>query len=614
MRQRFDRQIASLGHNWEKKPATAWILSALWVLLIGGLTFLWHLGSVGLVDETEPLFAEAARQMTVTGDWITPYFNGDTRFDKPPLIYWLMAIAYHTIGVNEWAARLPSALVAIGLMGMMLYTLQRFGHPALADRVSSKTLWLSAWIGAALTGLNPLTLAWGRTGVSDMLLTSCMGGALLCFFCGYASRDEIQGIKDETPVQALPLSHPVTRWYLASYGLIGLAILTKGPIGLVLPALIIGAFLFYVGNLPVLWREMRPLWGLLIILAIALPWYILVTLANGEAFIDAFFGYHNFERFTEVVNRHKAPWYFYFVVVLLGFAPWSVYLPVAIGRLQFWKRSIWQHQRRDRQLGLFAFFWLAGIFGFFTIAVTKLPSYVLPLMPAAAILVALLWSSQMSQDLSQRFSWGMKLSVLLNGAFFLIMAGVISYAPQWLEADPSQPKLATMLQTSGLVLGGSTIALAAILAGIFLWLQRHGRWLWLVNIVAMLALLNFTLMPAMILVDSQRQLPLRQLSQVVQQIVQPDERVVMVGYAKPSVVFYTQHRVVFEDDGEKVSKYLRRRAKKGDAPSALILGDRGDIKDIGLKPNQFQPIAEAGPYELIRIPQQEFTRITPPED
>lgn len=217
----------------------------------------------------------------------------------------------------------------------------------------------------------------------------------------------------------------------------------------------------------------------------------------------------------------------------------------------------------------------------------------------------------MSQDPSQRLPWGMKLSVLLNGALFLIIAAVIHNAPHWLEADPSQPKLATMLQTSGLVLGGSAIALAAVLLGSFLWLRHQTRWLWLVNIVAILALLLFTLMPAMILVDSQRQLPLRQLSQVVKQGVQPNERVIMVGYSKPSVVFYTQHRVMFEDDGEKVGKYLKRRAKKGDAPSALVLGDRGDIQDIGLQPNQFQPIAQVGPYELIRIPQQEFTRITP---
>ena len=101
------------------------LLSILWLFAIAWVGFLWNLGNIGLVDETEPLFAEAARQMTVTGDWITPYFNGETRFDKPPLIYWLMAVAYRTLGVNEWAVRLPSALCAIGLTCLGFYTLTR---------------------------------------------------------------------------------------------------------------------------------------------------------------------------------------------------------------------------------------------------------------------------------------------------------------------------------------------------------------------------------------------------------------------------------------------------------------------------------------------------------
>ena len=112
---------------WHTQPWLRWVVPIVWILVTGSIAFLWQLGSIGLVDETEPLFAEAARQMTVSGDWVTPYFNGETRFDKPPLIYWLMAIAYHTIGVNEWAARLPSALSAIALTGFIFYLLKQFG-------------------------------------------------------------------------------------------------------------------------------------------------------------------------------------------------------------------------------------------------------------------------------------------------------------------------------------------------------------------------------------------------------------------------------------------------------------------------------------------------------
>src|SRR5919199_1512458 len=114
----------------ERQPMPAWGLAILWLLSLGFLAFFWNLGSTGLIDETEPLFAEAARQMTVTGDWITPYFNSVTRFDKPPLIYWGQAIAYQTFGVNEFAARLPSALAGFALTCFCFYTLRYFGSPS----------------------------------------------------------------------------------------------------------------------------------------------------------------------------------------------------------------------------------------------------------------------------------------------------------------------------------------------------------------------------------------------------------------------------------------------------------------------------------------------------
>jgi 4-amino-4-deoxy-L-arabinose transferase-like glycosyltransferase len=619
---KFDRQITKFTHNWQKflgnARVLAFLLALVWVLTIGGIVFFWHLGSVGLIDETEPLFAEAARQMTVSGDWITPYFNGDQRFDKPPLIYWLTAIAYQTIGVNEWAARLPSALAAIALMGLVFYTLQRFSTSEFPDR--SATPWLPAYLGSAAIALNPLMIIWSRTGVSDMLLTTCVSAALLIFFFGYAEADQFGKLLTHLPQPSTQTSKfkpqnltLPSRWYLVSYVLMGLAVLAKGPIGVVLPVLIIAPFLLYVGQWRQVWREMRPLLGAVIILAIALPWYVLVTLANGQAFLESFFGYHNFERFTEVVNRHAAPWYFYFIVVLLGFAPWSVYLPVAIARLQFWKRSVWRYQPRSQQLGLFAFFWFVSIFSFFTIAVTKLPSYVVPLMPAAAILVALFWSQSIPQS-AQSLPWSIKLSGLLNGGLFGAIAAVILYAPHWLETDPDEPKLASMLQASGLMTWGLAIAVLTVLVGGWLWWRRQSGWLWLVNLVAILTLFVAVLMPAMFLVDSQRQLPLRQLAQTAQQIMQPQERLVMVGHGKPSVVFYSQQQVRFMRDGEKVGSYLRRRAKKQDAPSVLVLGDRGDVDDIGLQPGQYQPIEQIGDYTLLRIPAAVFTQVRPPEE
>ena len=116
--------------RWRKKTESAHWMAILWLLLVGFLVFFWNLGKNGLLDETEPLFVEASRQMTVTGNWITPYFNGVTRFDKPPLIYWFQALALQIFGVNEWAARLPSALAGLFLTGFCFFTLLRLSITA----------------------------------------------------------------------------------------------------------------------------------------------------------------------------------------------------------------------------------------------------------------------------------------------------------------------------------------------------------------------------------------------------------------------------------------------------------------------------------------------------
>ncbi|MGA9379500.1 MAG: glycosyltransferase family 39 protein, partial [Phormidium sp.] len=595
MKLNFERFTIPLQKYWETHPKMVWLFSILWVLLIGWLAFFWHLGSVGLVDETEPLFAEAARQMVVTGDWITPYFNGETRFDKPALVYWLMAIAYHTIGVNEWAVRLPSALSAMALTALGFYTLQRFGFPSLQGsrgEENSKlkafpvpsTQFLSAWIGAALIALNPITIAWARTGVSDMLLSGCIGTSLLCFFIGYAAKDE-----SNSPENSRSFWFNISPWYIAFYVLSALAVLTKGPVGIVLPVIIIAGFVIYLGNWREVWREMRPVWGSLIFSAIALPWYILCYLRNGNDFIEAFFGYHNVERFTQVVNRHSAPWYFYFLVVLVGFFPWSIYLPLAIAKLRFWQVKKWRNSARSSQLGLFALAWFFGIFGFFTIAVTKLPSYVIPLMPAAAILVALLFSEQISFVISEKFlitnkekfqtNKGLFWSGIFNVVLCIAIAGVLLYLPGILGYDPAIPDLRQLLEKSGLAVRGFLIWGITAIALVFL-LQHRRRLPFLVipNFLAFVALLIFVLTPASFLLDGARQMPLRHLSAVVRQVEKPGEELFMIGFKKPSVVFYTQRNVDYFEGFNETFNYIRKTsAANPNRTSVLILSQSNQV-------------------------------------
>jgi len=630
--------IKNLSEYARKRSIALLLLSLLWLCAIAGVAFLWNLGNIGLVDETEPLFAEAARQMTVTGDFITPYFNGATRFDKPPLVYWLMAVAYRAIGVNEWAVRLPSALSAIALTCLGFYTLSKQEGSSATDSVTDLTdvrkkeegkgnqeaekfphspnlpLFLSApWIGAALIALNPQTIAWGRTGVSDMLLVGCMCSALLAFFLGYTLEEE----REKAGFSTVSSSRFPNQWYLTFYVLIALAILAKGPVGIVLPALIVGSFSLYLGNFRQLWREMRPVSGILIILAIALPWFIRVILANGETYIDSFFGYHNFQRFTQVVNRHSAPWYFYFFVVLVGFAPWSIYLPVAIARTRFWQRSYWRRQPRSAQLSLFALFWFCCIFGFFTISVTKLPSYVLPLMPAAAILVTLLWGDILagkeeegrregrSVNKPNSLPQSLLVTFIFNVVFLLILAGAIFYCYHWLGDDPAMPNFPQALQESGLlILGGGIWIITAGAIALLLW-KRQQRWILVANFIGLVVFIIFGLTPAYNLVDLNRQLPLRQLAQIAVQQKLPGEEFMMIGFAKPSVVFYAKLPVTYYRIARLAIDHIEA-SKNPSSPSILVLGYPNKFVQFGLQTNEYQLLDSRGAYQLARVPRTAF--------
>ena len=590
--------------DWQ--PTRAWGLAILWLLAICCLAFFWNLGGTGLIDETEPLFAEAARQMTVTGDWITPYFNGVTRFDKPPLIYWLMAIAYSTFGVNEFAARLPSALAGLALTSMSFYTLRHFGGwrlrknasglPEQGKEIQSSNdaalsqwqSWLVACLGSAMLALNPITLFFGRTGYSDMLLSLCFGGALLAFFVGYAQPEQRQ-------IQA--------RWYLAFYVLMAFAVLTKGPVGVVLPGLIIVAFLLYVGKAKEVLQEMQVVRGALIFLIISVPWFILVTLRNSD-YVSSFFGVHNFERFTNVVNHHQGPIYFHLLIVLIGFAPWSIGLPSAIANIKIFQRQNWQQLPRKAHLGLFALFWFTIVLGFFTIAVTKYFSYTLPLMPAAAILLALWWGEQIVQgQIFHQSSWSLKITTLVSIVFFTLLAWACFYCPNWLGDDSTMPNLGVRIGQDGLSNIGAIIWGISAIAGLILLQRRQTFWLCSVQFLGFLAFLMFVIMPASEIVDTERQLPLRQIAQAVVQVEKPGEEVVMIanGFEKPTLVFYSKRPVTFLMRPTDTIPHIQDTAKQSPSKSILLIATEQALQKTGLQINQYQAISQAGIYELVRV-------------
>jgi 4-amino-4-deoxy-L-arabinose transferase-like glycosyltransferase len=567
-----------------RPPRTQLIISLGWILAIALITLFWGIGDIGLIDETEPLFVEASRQMLVTGDWITPYFDGETRFDKPPLIYWLMVLCLKAFGVSEWAARVPSALAALGTVLLCFYVL-RHHSPGLKPEAAStqpqpSRNGLAAWLGATMLMLNLNTYFWGRTGYADMLLMACMGGSLLTFFMGYAQVDSPQ-------IQR--------RWYSAFYVLAALAVLTKGPIAIILPAVIIGGFALYLGNLGKVIREMHLGRGILLILALALPWYILVTLANGEAFVGSFFGYHNIARFSSVVNQHSGPWYFHFLVILVGFLPWSAYLPVALYQTQPWRRKLWQERSRSAQLGLYATIWFTVILLFFTVSVTKYFSYTLPLMPAAAILVSLLWTDSILErptcapqrwDLSRWFN-----VVLMAGLSWALF----SCAP-WLTQDPWMPTLGEKMAEANIPLYGGVLWAVAAAAAVLCILWRSSG-LWLVNAIAFLLFIALVLHPAVSIADQVRQLPLRELAQAAVAVKKPSQEIIMIGFRKPSLVYYTQQHVEYLEKPSQLAAHLRR--SPGSAP--LVITTPKLLAETALSSQRFKTLAQSGVYILVHF-------------
>ncbi len=528
-------------------------------LLLGLALFAWHLGSTGLVDETPPLFAASARAMAETGDWLIPRVNGLPRYDKPPLVYWLMGIVYalpHQEQWNPlgtWAARFPSALAAIGVMLALADTLVRWPQPPPPQLVpaAAPRLGVTALTAALAFGLSPLVLAWGRTAVSDSLFSGLMAFTLLLCWQAYAD--------------------PTRPWWPA-WPVLGLAVLTKGPVAVVLLGITVLLFGWLQADLGGLLQRLRPLRGLVLTTLVALPWYLLVLHSEGRSFWDSFFGYHNLQRFTEVVNRHLQPWWFFLPVMLVASLPVSPLLLVGLARAIGPLRPSWCPtipRPPSASLARFAACWLLAVLLFFTAAATKLPSYWLPATPAAALLIALTaqagWSGGGGRPW-ERWAWG--LSVLLVtglGVAFLL-------ARLWLPLirDPEMPGLAVELQASPLV---PLVAGCWLLAALLGWLGRRRRPpLRLLGLQLPLVLfVPAGLVPLWGVGDRLRGEPVRRMATALLREWRPGEPVAMVGVLKPSLHYYGRRVVIYEGVGLQgpinLADRLRREHRPGQVPT-----------------------------------------------
>lgn len=570
------------------------------VAALSALLFLSQLGRTGLVDETPPLFAAAARNMVESGDWLTPRVNGAPRFDKPILVYWLMALGYKLLPpsldpLGSLAARLPSALSAT-LVSLALADVFWCWRQQQGTRAHRGGQWLAPLAASLGFGLSPLVLVWSRTAVSDLLLTGLLSMSLLGFWRHWASGSR---------------RLPVGPWLA-----LGLAVLTKGPVALALACLTCLLFGCRQRSLGSLWCYLSPCKGLALVTLVALPWYVAEFAVEGSAFIQSFFNYHNIQRFTQVVNGHNGPFWFYGPILLIGAMP---QLPMALHGAWIGLRSPvdrtpqWPQRSPEVSLRCFAACWLLAVVIFFTMAATKLPSYALPAMPAVGLLVGLT-ASGWQHGTTRGQSWGAAwTSVVLTAVVGVGLSTQALWLPQldqvFAQAFPEMPTLHRELQVSQVI---AHIGLIWLIAAGLTTLALYRRWWgWLLTLQLVLVLwIPLGLLPLGSLMDHLRQEPLRVMATVIQEENRSGEPLAMVGFNKPSLHFYAKRLVRYENDSaQHLANLVSCMDWDSKADTMLVVLDNRAAKQPHWKRLQGTTMAQAGAYELRRLKRQELEAV-----
>jgi len=338
-------------------PALPWRNASLWLLAAAFLA-IW-LGTLGyrhLIPTDEGRYAEIAREMFVSGDWVTIRYNALKYFEKPPLQMWGTALAYTLFGIGDWQARLFTALS--GIVGIVFTVLAAARWWGKRTAVISGLVLVSAPLWNVGSHFNSLDM--GVAGCMTMAL-----GALLLAQHPDATRAQQRG------------------WMWACWASMALAVLSKGLIGVVLPGFVLVVYTLVARDWA-LWKRLHLVTGLIIFFAVGAPWFVLISMRNPE-FAWFFFVHEHFQRFTSTVHNRNAPLWYFVPLLVAGFLPWLAQLPSA-ARLTFARGETASNGFRPTlMLGL----WAILIFAFFSISDSKLPGYIFPIIPALAILGAL---------------------------------------------------------------------------------------------------------------------------------------------------------------------------------------------------------------------------------
>lgn len=381
-----------------KHPYLTLLMFSLFLYLIGNEL-------LPVTDTAESNYAVTAKEMVLSGDWISPQIYGHYWYDKPIFYYWELALSYTLFGFNEMASRLPSALLG---SASVLFTYW------FARRVYSEKI---GWLSAIILGTSVECWLLSKAIITDTTLFLFMSMAIAFFYMGYTEN---------------------RKYYYLCYTAAAFAVLTKGPIGLLLPGLAALLFLAYNKDLAEM-KRVHLFSGLLLFTAIAGAWYGLMCCLHGSDFLLNFLGVHNFLRATVSEHPTKNKWYFYLIIYFIGFAPWSFTIPYSL--FKKWKRKELdlRNSSNATQL-LFIYFAVVNIF--FELIATKYTTYTFPGLFSLAILTALLY-----RDLTWRFERIGCAAIIIYTLLTLFVAPTIMLTRSGKEAGQALAQIDTTGKT-----------------------------------------------------------------------------------------------------------------------------------------------------------------------
>ena len=450
--------IMSSGRpSLRRAPSRHRLLIVVSLLVLLGLWF-GFLEHRELFHPDEGRYAEIPREMLSSGDWVTPRLNGLKYFEKPILQYWATAAAYRIFGIDEWTARLWTAVCGFMTLVFTFVTARRYAGPA------------AGALAAAALASSALFLAFSQILTLDMGV-SCFLALSLCAWCGL--------LDDRLPAQRR------RAWALVFWGAMGLAMLSKGLIGVVLPVAVIGSHVLMNRNWRVL-REMHAGPGILLFLAVTLPWFALVSWRN-PGFLQFFFIHEHFARYANAGHHRPGPWWFFIAMLLVGSMPWTpVYLQALWAAIRSsrppWRPAIGvgipqrpapsasegaddgasyeslEPLASGRALAArvdarrLLLVWVILITAFFSASHSKLPAYIVPVFPALAMLFGM---HAAGRPIAALLPWR-SLALLGTGLMILPLIGL--HVPGFNKTFANASNGVTWLALSGVLMLGVAVA------------------------------------------------------------------------------------------------------------------------------------------------------------